>query len=131
MPRAPLLPQVANGMRQMPPDEAFVTALKLTASLVAGVSFLGFHLDQAHPLNRCAAEMAEWVSPRTAWPDAADVTLEHIIALLERIGFQLWSLAHFQNSPEVKARLVELIGPVCQMPDAMLAAADPPTAGRD
>lgn len=120
MPRAPLLPQVADGMRQMPPSEAFATALKLTVSLVAGVSFLGFHLDRAHPFNRCAAEMTAWVSQWSAGPETSDLSLEHVIVLLERVGFQVWSLAQFQSNLQVKARLVELIQPVCQMPIGML-----------
>lgn len=52
MPRTPINPDIDSGLRAMPPHEALATALKLSASLVAGVAFLGLDRDTAHPLNR-------------------------------------------------------------------------------
>ena len=40
MPRTPLDPEIDSGLRTMPPDEAIATALKLSASLAAGVALL-------------------------------------------------------------------------------------------
>ncbi len=49
MPRAPLLPDVADGLGSMPPGEALLVSLKLITSLVAGVSFLGFRARPCAP----------------------------------------------------------------------------------
>lgn len=123
MPRAPLLPDVADGLGSMPPGEALLVSLKLITSLVAGVSFLGFSLDRAHPVNRVAAEMTGWVSQSATGPEGAIGSRDQIIALLERIGFQIWSLAAFQEDEQVRASLLELIEPVCQAPVELMSTA--------
>ncbi len=67
--------------------------------------------------------MTGWVSQSATGPEGAIGSREQIIALLERIGFQIWSLAAFQEDEQVRASLLELIEPVCQAPVELMSTA--------
>lgn len=116
MPHAHLNPKVAAGLRAMEPREAVETAIKLTASLVAGVAFIGFNLDKQHPINRAIIDLIAWVNQHA---DNETVSVEDLIALLERVCFQIWRLAAFQSGDN-KLRLIELVDVISTKPNIML-----------
>ena len=122
MPHTPLDPELEAGLRTMPPHQASETAIKLTATLVAGVAFLGFNLAREHPINRAFHDMRAWMQ---AHSECDTTSIEDLIALVERVCFQIWTLSVFQADP-VKSQLRELLEPICNPPESSLA--DP--AGR-
>lgn len=116
MPRTPLDPEIEAGLRSMPVHEAIETALKLTASLAAGVAFLGIAHEDTHPINRSFDNMREWLRQKG---DLDAVSIDELIALVERVCFQIWTLAAFQPDP-VKSQLRELVEPVCGPPSTLV-----------
>ena len=122
MPNTPLDPELEAGLRTMPPLQASETAIKLTATLVAGVAFLGFNLAREHPINRAFHDMRAWMQANS---DRETISIEDLIALVERVCFHIWTLSVFQPDP-VKSQLRELVEPICSPPQS--SSADP--AGR-
>lgn len=116
MPRTPLDPDIKAGLRLMPAREAIETALKLTASLVAGIAFLGVAHEDTHPINRSFDDMREWLRQKG---DVDVVSIDELIHLVERVCFQIWTLSTFQPDP-VKRQLRELVEPVCGPPTTLV-----------
>jgi hypothetical protein len=116
MPRTPLDPEIEAGLRSMPVHEAIETALKLTASLAAGIAFLGVAHEDAHPINRSFDDMREWLRQKG---DVDVVSIDELIQLVERVCFQIWALSAFQPDP-VKSQLRELVEPVCGPPSTLV-----------
>jgi hypothetical protein len=100
----------------MPAREAIETALKLTASLVAGIAFLGVAHEDTHPINRSFNDMREWLRQKG---DVDVVSIDELIQLVERVCFQIWTLSTFQPDP-VKRQLRELVEPVCGPPTTLV-----------
>lgn len=116
MPRTPLDPQIDSGLRSMPPHEAIATALKLSASLAAGVALLGMDRNMAGPVNRSFDAIRDLILKQGS---SASISIDELIALVEHICFQIWSLSAFQADP-LKSRLQELVEPICRQPTALL-----------
>jgi hypothetical protein len=116
MPRTPLDPQIDSGLRSMPPHEAISTALKLSASLAAGVALLGLGGNIAGPVNRSFDAIRDLIVKQGS---SAPISIDELIALVEQICFQIWSLSAFQPDP-LKSRLQELVEPICGPPTTLL-----------
>lgn len=112
MPRAPIDCEIEAGLRVMPTHEAAATALRLVASLAAGIAILGMDREVAHPVNRSFDDM------RTRFVrhcNGDTLSVDELVSLIEQVCFQIWTLSVFQGEP-LKSKLQELVQPICSPP---------------
>lgn len=75
MPRSSFLPEIENGLRNMPEGDVFAFRLRLVSAMIAGVSLAGHDRPLSHPVHLCSKELVSLMQRLSAsssqYPTAA------------------------------------------------------------
>jgi hypothetical protein len=110
MSKSPFLPEIENGLRNMPEGDVFAFMVRLVSAMIAGVALAGQGRHPSHPVHLCGKELVSLMqrlaeSP-TEYPTAA------LRQLAETVAARVWCLAYFQSDPDLIQKLESLVAPV-------------------